>query len=162
MDKATEMVECITGLIEQYARQLRDDGEEAELTVVNPVVGDVDGIVEDRTDLSIKMDGWIWNATIYVDRWGLIEPKLTTTEAVNLGIAIGSFSTGEIDQGIHAILPATVMDTGQKVNQVFRPLFDDYFNSIDAVDQPEEGHLGMNYIKAIEDWARHNNIDIGR
>ncbi len=97
--------------------------------------------------------------------------QLTTTELFDLGVAYGSFSVGEIDQGIHLVLPVCdVGSTEVTKNQVFTDLVDHDFYNIDypegwTSDKPyphDWSELGELYCNAITAWAKRNNIDIGR
>lgn len=56
--------------------------------------------------------------------------QLSPNDIFNLGSAYGSFMTGEIDQGVHIVLPAT-SPLGVEENMIFKPLLD-LFAKIDA------------------------------
>jgi hypothetical protein len=57
---------------------------------------------------------------------------MTTQEILNLGIAIGFAASGNIDAAVHSVLPGTLVETNEKINQVFGPLFTDNQNYNDA------------------------------
>lgn len=88
------------------------------------------------------------------------ETYLTTVELFNLGAAYGSFCTGDIDQGIHLVLPVVDTDTGEPENDVFEGLFD-LFNKIDPAVE-DYSSIGRLYMDAIISWTTANNIDIAR
>ncbi len=81
--------------------------------------------------------------------------ELTNEEVFNLGVAYGSFSVGDVDQGIHMILPMTDYKTHEKINWVFKGLFDDYIEPI-----PRDAQ-GESYMKAIAKWSKDNSIELG-
>ncbi len=83
--------------------------------------------------------------------------NLTLQEAFDLGRAVGSFSIGEIDQGIHIILPGRDVDTGQDVNVTFVDLFD---NEFARVNEPDTDELGMSFINAVCSWIERHDIDL--
>ncbi len=96
---------------------------------------------------------------------------LTTTELFDLGVAYGSFSVDEIDQGIHLVLPVCdVGSTEVTKNQVFSDLIDHDFYHIDypegwTDDKPhpyDYSELGVLYMNAIIAWAKRHDLDIGR
>ena len=69
--------------------------------------------------------------------------KLTVKEIFRLGFAYGSFSVGEIDQGIHLVLPVSDAD-GVRENDVFATLFEKYFDRIpeDTTEDVCEVYMG--------------------
>ena len=79
---------------------------------------------------------------------------LTTTELFNLGVAYGSFSLGDIDQGVHCILPGTDHTTGEETNLVFYDICDSFL-------QIKDEEKNTAYLNAIITWANKHNIDIG-
>ncbi len=85
---------------------------------------------------------------------------LTSKELFNLGVAYGSFSVGEINQGIHVVLPGKEIGTGTRVNQVFELLC----GAFDMIDLGQEdcSNTGTQYMNCIITWAEVNGIDIGR
>ncbi len=89
------------------------------------------------------------------------EIVLTKKEVFKLGSAYGSFSVGEIDQGIHIVLPSTVVETGASENSVFKSLFNEYFGEIPSnlPDPPDVG-LGSVYMGAIQAFSRDNNLGL--
>jgi len=80
--------------------------------------------------------------------------KLTTKETFDLGAAWGSFCTGEIDQGIHLILPVVDSDSGLPSNECFEALCDAFVET--------ECETGIDYLNTIVIWATLNGVDIGR
>ena len=81
--------------------------------------------------------------------------KLTVKEIFRLGFAYGSFSAGEIDQGIHIVLPVTD-ESGAKENDIFEPLCEEYFNKI-----PKDVELvGLVYMGAIAAFVVDNQLDL--
>ena len=82
---------------------------------------------------------------------------ISTEELFNLGVAYGSFSLGDIDQGVHMILPVTDVASGEPSNQVFEDLVFN-FGLID----PDDENVGTEYLNTIIRWAKHYGIDIGR
>lgn len=87
METATELVDYISDLIEQEIRRIQDDVSNKEMPecgdtkfrVVNHAMGGPDGIVEDRIDLTLHLDHYVWNVTIHVDRFCAID-QLTQEE----------------------------------------------------------------------------------
>ena len=97
--------------------------------------------------------------------------KLTTTELFDLGVAYGSFSVGDIDQGIHMVLPMCEVGGTEVVkNAIFGCLVDHHFYNIDypsgwESDKPyphDSSELGELYCNAIIAWAKSVELDIGR
>ena len=81
---------------------------------------------------------------------------LTNKEYFRLGVAYGSFSVSEIDQGVHTVLPVRDVDTGERENDVFEELVNIDFLKIPRwIDDP-----GVHYMKAIASWAKRHNIDL--
>ncbi len=95
---------------------------------------------------------------------------LTTQELFDLGAAYGSFSVGDIDQGIHLVLPVTDSKTGEWSNRIFQDLVDQDFYAIDYPPgydhaepfQHDDNELPELYMDAIVRWAKRWNIEIGR
>ncbi len=85
---------------------------------------------------------------------------LTTQELFDLGAAYGSFSAGEIDQGIHLVLPVTDSKTGEPSNEVFTNLVS-MFVQIDQ-SSLDWSSIGEHYMDAIVRWAKRWDIEIGR
>ncbi len=79
---------------------------------------------------------------------------LSTQELFNLGVAWGSFCTGDIDQGIHLILPVRDVESGLMENMVFEDLCDGFIET--------ECKVGTDYLNTIVVWATLNGVDIGR
>ncbi len=79
---------------------------------------------------------------------------LTPQEVFDLGNAFGSFSVGEIDQGIHIVLPVTDIETGEKSNECFASLFEDYIDNINASSTSAVD--GDPYLQAIRLWLREH------
>ncbi len=92
--------------------------------------------------------------------WVRIVPFMTTEELFNLGAAYGSFSVGEIDQGIHLVLPVTDSETGEPSNEVFT----DLVSMFDLIDQSslDWSSIGEQYMDAIVRWTKHYDVKIGR
>ena len=96
----------------------------------------------------------------------LPKPYVTEQDMFNLGVAQGSFSVNQIDQGIHAVLPVRDVDTGEWSNILFAELVDEYFYVIDyppgyTEEYPKQydpDTLGMRYIEAIQEWCKDNDI----
>lgn len=104
------------------------------------------------------------------------EPLETATRAelFRLGQAWGSFSVGEIEQGVHCVLPVDIIldprhpeRSGTKENEIFRPLLENYFDKIRIhdFDPFAEGEctidcVGDAFMGAIEKFAKDNNVDI--
>ena len=82
--------------------------------------------------------------------------KLTVQEIFRLGFAYGSFSVGEIDQGIHIILPVVDEDDVWE-NDVFTSLFSDY---IDKIPKHHIDVVGQVYMGAIAAFAIDNQLDL--
>jgi hypothetical protein len=74
--------------------------------------------------------------------------ELTPAQLFLLGNAYGSFSYGDIDQGIDILLPTT-----DGYNEVFKDLCEGYF--IPIKDAPHTAYMG-----AIEKWCLDNDIKI--
>ena len=92
------------------------------------------------------------------DRSAIYELDLTRSSFFKLGFACGSFSVGEIDQGIHIVLPTT---NGE--NSEFELLFRDYFGLIppcDEVSDDAKDSYGLLYIGAVAAFCRDWNFDI--
>ena len=85
--------------------------------------------------------------------------QLSTEELFDLGAAYGSFSIGEIDQGIHLVLPVTDSETNEPSNQVFKDLADSFL-LIDPMT--DYSVIGIEYMNAIVRWCHQNSIEIGR
>lgn len=83
--------------------------------------------------------------------------KLTPVEQYALGMAAGSFSVGEIDQGIHCVLPVTDMATGERTNEVFSSLCHQ-FAEAPLSSASQSG--GMWHIETLQSWCAENGIDI--
>ncbi len=80
--------------------------------------------------------------------------KLNNRDVFLLGQARGMFSVGEIDAGVHMVLPVKDMDTGQEENDVFLTLFTSHFDRL-ADYKPEEVtayDCGQAYMRAIDEW----------
>ena len=98
--------------------------------------------------------------------------ELTITEVFALGMAYGAFSYGDIDAGIHEVLPVRDPETDKWDNIVFQGLIDHDFYNIDypeGWDKEEPYHydlssedLGQLYMDAIDAWAKRHSIEIGR
>lgn len=89
-----------------------------------------------------------------------VEPKslsLTGEEIFALGNAYGSFSVGQIDQGIHLVLPCTHED-GILENEIFETLFTEYFDKIPDDLPPEK--VGEIYFGAIAAFCKDNHLDL--
>ncbi len=82
--------------------------------------------------------------------------ELTEQELFDLGAAYASFGLGEIDQGIHLILPVRDVETGAEMNDVFTSL-------CNRLEQLTPGHHdGYSYQMAINDWCHEKGINTGR
>ena len=82
---------------------------------------------------------------------------LSKDEIFKLGFAYGSFSLGEIDQGIHIILPCT--DKGGVVeNEAFSPLFAGYFDKIPS--DFDTDRIGEVYMGAVEAFVTDNHLGL--
>jgi len=79
-------------------------------------------------------------------------PFLTPIEQYRLGQAAGSFSVGEIDQGIHCILPVTDLETGDEECMIFQDL-------IDMIDMIKKPCTNDAYLGAVQKFGRDMNID---
>jgi hypothetical protein len=77
-------------------------------------------------------------------------PALTALEQYRLGMAVGSFSVGEFDQGIHCILPVYDPEQGDHENEIFQELID----MIELIKKPCDGDA---YIGACQKFG----IDMG-
>ncbi len=116
--------------------------------------------------LFFENDEYGWEGTQLVewtDLSGIIKQpdisstlKLTQTEVFALGNAYGSFSVGDLDQGIHCVLPVKDSDTGKKSNEVFQSLFDEHIDKLN--EGPGDGDR---YLEAIRTWTHEHNIDVG-
>jgi hypothetical protein len=100
--------------------------------------------------------------------------NFTQEDVYNLGVAAGSFSLGDIDQGIHIVLPT--YDDKKKYNVVFTPLFENYFDKIPNefghkvltamkkvlgdMDLEVSSCFGLVYMGAIQAFCRDNDINI--
>ncbi len=83
--------------------------------------------------------------------------KLSPREVFSLGFACGSFSVGEIDQGIHAVLPAT--DENKVLeNGIFEVLFSKYFDLIPDDLAPEKA--GEVYMGAVQAFAKEHQLEV--
>lgn len=82
--------------------------------------------------------------------------KLTDEETFKLGIAYGSFSVGEIDQGLHIVLPCTDTVTSVEANVVFKPLFTKYFDRIPDDIPPEK--VNAAYMGAVMIFAEEMGL----
>ena len=80
----------------------------------------------------------------------------TSHDIFELGKAWLSFRMGEIDQGIHILLPCTRLEDGVSENDVFKPLFARYFSRIPK-DAQEPGDK---YAEAILRFLRRNGIEV--
>ncbi len=89
---------------------------------------------------------------------------LTIPELLQLGGAYREFDIGNIDAGIHLVLPVRDVDTGNWTNLVFQDLIDQDFYDIDYPPGHEyatpfiygEGALGALYMGAIVQWINRN------
>lgn len=81
--------------------------------------------------------------------------ELTKEEIFKLGATFGSFSAGEIDQGIHIVLPDTDED-GVVENAVFEPLFTEYFDRIPDDISPEK--VNKAYMGAVAIFAEEMQL----
>jgi len=86
---------------------------------------------------------------------------VTREEIFRLGQAHGSFSLGAIDQGIHIVLPTTNLERTESENDIFVPLFNDYFDRIHNIEAIDPDDIGEVYMGAIEKFALDNHLDIG-
>ncbi len=84
--------------------------------------------------------------------------KLNNRDVFLLGKAYGSFTVGEIDQGVHIVLPVKDTTTGQEENDVFLSLFTEHFDRISDYKPSDisAGELGMAYMRAIDEWLVAN------
>jgi len=90
--------------------------------------------------------------------------KLSQQELFDLGVAYGSFSVGEIDQGIHCILPVRDVETGAEMNDVFTSLmerinmikYDPYNVDYEPLTYQEQ------IMNVIIQWCIDNDIETGR
>ncbi len=96
---------------------------------------------------------------------------MTEQELFDLGVAYGLFSKGDIDAGIHMVLPVCDPDsTVVTTNAVFQDLIDQDFYDIDyppgyecaAPKNHDLQDLDKLYQDAITTWAKRHNISIGR
>jgi hypothetical protein len=85
---------------------------------------------------------------------------LKQSDVFLLGFAYGSFSVGEVDQGIHILIPSTIheipQNEGRKENDVFTTLFEKYFDKLNSLT----GHVGEVYMGAIDAWLKDNDMDM--
>lgn len=77
--------------------------------------------------------------------------KLSLLEVYKLGLAAGSFSVGQIDQGVHCVLPVTDEKTGKEENTVFEPLCEMFLSL-------KPGSDGLAYIGACQKFGRSMGI----
>ncbi len=119
---------------------------------------DADG--REHTLLVTEPDPWdgTYCAHLNDESWIRIVPFLTTKEMFDLGAAYGSFSVGEIDQGIHLVLPVTDSATGVPSNEVFRDL-SGMFEQIDPAVE-DWSSIGELYMDAIVRWTKQHGIEI--
>ena len=89
--------------------------------------------------------------------------KLSIAEAIDLGVAITSFSSGLLDQGVHAVLPG-IINAGEaderEENMVFKELCEQFLD-IDASELVPE-QVSQEYIDVVVAWAKDNNVELGR
>lgn len=93
---------------------------------------------------------------------------LTPNEMFALGNAYGSFSVGEIDQGIHALIAVKDQLTGERKNEIFQDLLEEYFFEVyyppgykgTKPFQWPEDEVGDKYMQAIRHWAAHHNLNL--
>ena len=83
--------------------------------------------------------------------------KFTQSSLFKMGWACGSFSVGQIDQGIHILLPT--WDKDGEYYAEFSPLFKDYFDKLTGIPAAEA--VGSLYIGAVQTFCRDQDIDIG-
>lgn len=89
---------------------------------------------------------------------------LSIPELLALGGAYREFALGDIDAGIHLVLPVRDVDTDKWTNRVFQDLIDQDFYDIDyppGHDSAEpvaygKGKLGALYMGAIVQWINRN------
>jgi len=100
--------------------------------------------------------------------------KFTREDVYNLGIAAGSFSLGNVIEGIHIVLPGHDNE-GKTYNDCFKPLFKDYFDKIPNEfgrevfaamkkvlgDIELDNCIGFVYMGAIQAFCADNRIKIG-
>ena len=95
---------------------------------------------------------------------------LSIPELLSLGGAYRAFSTGDIDAGIHLVLPVRSSDTDEWDNRVFQDLIDQDFYEIDyppgtnraEPKQYEPDELRALYMDAIVQWTKRHDIEIGQ
>ena len=85
---------------------------------------------------------------------------LSTEEAFSLGAAYASFSYGDIDAGVHYILPGTDSVTREESNFVFADLCDS-FQEINPILVDWSDRPGDHWMKIVVAWANSHGIEIG-
>jgi len=112
----------------------------------------------------IEMHKDVTNIAAYAaDAWSTKVVGLSIENLIDIGNAYGSFSIGEIDQGIHLLLPVTNSE-GEPENAIFTDLFEDYFhhlphfeNWIPAYNEAYMGAL-MKWLKEVH-GIEYGNTD---
>lgn len=79
--------------------------------------------------------------------------QLSTKELFALGVAQGCFGNGDIDGGVHCILPVRDVESGLMINEVFQELTDSFL-------EIEPSDIGMLYIEVIKEWAKGRGIEL--
>jgi len=79
---------------------------------------------------------------------------LTHQNIYDLGRAWGSFSVGEIDQGVHIVLPVIDVGTGQEENAVFEPLC----KMLDKIPRTWKGNEA--FMGAVEQFALDQGLEV--
>ncbi len=95
---------------------------------------------------------------------------LSIPELLKLGGAYRAFSMGDIDAGIHLVLPVRDVDTDEWSNRVFQDLIDQDFYNIDyppgyTSEDPKQysqDELPALYMDAIVQWTKRHDIQIGQ
>jgi hypothetical protein len=95
----------------------------------------------------------------------------TRAELFRLGMAYGLFASGDIDAGVHTVLPGTIIagpdasKIGTVENALFEPLVENYFNRIVLPDEFTEydyqpDSYGDMFMGAIEKWAVDSQVEL--
>lgn len=129
-----------------------------EMDVVFEVANQVANIDQDEYGITLygteTLEGDLWYVVLDQEVVNAIstDTLLSVQELFDLGAAYASFSLGDIDQGIHLILPVRDVETGAEANDVFT----DLCNSLTACITAEA------YMGTVNDWCHENDINTGR